>query len=114
MHKQVEMMHALGMALIVVFCGLVLVFPAKVQAQSKVAAEEAVSYNVNGSMADNLKSLTGKRVVVTLDSGKSFGGIVKAVGDHLVHLEKLEGKEFFDALILIEDIGAIDTRFRSN
>ena len=49
---------------------------------------------------------------MTLDSGKTFVGIVKEVGNHLMWLEKLEGKEFFDALIRINSITAIDTRFR--
>ena len=74
--------------------------------------EEKISYHVNASIADNLKSLMGKQVYVTLDSGKTFAGFVKAVGDHLLHLEKLHDKDYFDALIQIEIISAIDTRFR--
>jgi hypothetical protein len=34
------------------------------------------------------------------------------VGDHFVHLEKLAGREFFDVLIRIEDISAVEARFR--
>jgi small nuclear ribonucleoprotein (snRNP)-like protein len=83
-----------------------------VGAQSNVVAIEGINYNVDSSLADNLKSLSGKRVYVTLDSGKTFSGTIKGVGNHLVHLEKLDGKEFFDALIRIESISAIDTRFR--
>jgi len=71
-----------------------------------------VSYNVNASLPDNLKSLVGKKVYVSLDSGTTFAGTVKQVGEHLLHLEKLDGKDFFDALIRLEDIAAIDTRFR--
>ena len=101
-------------SLFVLFCGFMLAFGSRVQAQPKVVGVEGVNYNVNASMADNLKSLTGKRVVVTLNSGKAFTGNVKEVGNHLVHLEKLEGKEYFDALIVIQDISAIDTRFRAD
>ena len=74
--------------------------------------EETIKYLVNASIADNLKSLLGKQVYVTLDSGKTFAGFVKEVGNHLLHLEKLQDKDYFDALIKIEDISAIDTRFR--
>ena len=74
--------------------------------------DEKISYHVNGSIADNLKSLSGKQVYVTLDSGKTFAGLVKEVGNHLLHLEKLQDKDYFDALIKIENISAIDTRFR--
>jgi len=73
---------------------------------------EEISYNVNSSLADNLKSLMGKKVYVSLDSGKTFAGFVKEIGKDLIHLEKLDGKDYFDALIKIENINAIDTRFR--
>jgi len=81
---------------------------------AKDAAEaEAVSYNVKAGMQDNLKSLTGKRIYVTLAAGNTMAGTVKDVGNNLLHLEKLDGKEYFDALIRIESISAIDTRFRN-
>jgi len=63
-------------------------------------------------MAENLKSFIGKTMYFTLDSGKVFIGSVKEVGNHLVHLEKLSGKEYYDALISIESIDAVDSRFR--
>jgi hypothetical protein len=113
MHKKAEMRRFLGLPGAMLLCGIVLFFPAWIQAQQpKVSVVEGVSYNVNGSVADNLKSCIGKKVSVTLNSGKGFTGTVKEVGNHLVHVEKLEGKEYFDALILIEHIEAIDTRFR--
>jgi hypothetical protein len=112
-HEETRMQF-LMISLVVLFCGLMLAFGSRVQAQPKVVGVEGVNYNANASMADNLKSLTGKRVVITLNSGKAFTGNVKDVGSHLVHLEKLEGKEYFDALILIQDISAIDTRFRAD
>ena len=74
--------------------------------------EENISYNVNSSLADNLNSFVGKKVYITLDSGKTFAGNVKDVGNQLMHLEKLENKDYFDALINIQNISAIDTRFR--
>jgi hypothetical protein len=73
---------------------------------------EGMQYNVNASLEDNLKSLVGKKVYVTLDSGKTFTGTVKEVGNHLMWLEKLDGKDFFDALIRINTITAIDAKFR--
>jgi hypothetical protein len=81
-------------------------------AKSNIVEMEGVSYNVNSSLKDNLKSLIGKHVYVTLKSGKAFAGIIKDVGEHLVHVEKIVGKDFFDALILLGDISAIDTKFR--
>lgn len=71
-----------------------------------------LNFEVNSSMFDNLKGLIGKQVHVTLSSGATFTGNVKAVSSELLHLEKLESKEFFDALVRIPEIEAIDTRFR--
>ncbi len=82
------------------------------KAEAGVIPLEGIKYDVNYSLEDNLKLFVGKRVYVTLDSGKTFIGVVKEVGNHLMWLEKLEGKEFFDALIRINSITAIDTRFR--
>jgi hypothetical protein len=81
-------------------------------AATNLVAVEGVGYDVNASLADNLTALLGKKVYVTLESGKTFTGFVKAVGNHLLHLEKLAGKDYFDALIQIDSIDAIDTRFR--
>lgn len=93
--------------------GMVFSFPASTHAaKPKIVAVPGISYNVNASMGDNLKGLNGKRVYVTLNSGKTFTGLIKKVGEHLVHIEKLVGKEYFDALVRIENISAIDTMFR--
>ena len=112
MMKKSKMVGFVGLALAILFTLTVFILPAEAEAKSEVVAIEGVSYNVNSSLADNLKSLVGKKVCVSLDSGKTLTGIVKKVGNHLIHLEKLEGKDFFDALLRIEDISAISTRFR--
>ena len=112
MMRKVKVLGSVGIVLALVFFVTVLTLPATAAAGAKVAAIEGMAYNVGASMQDNLKSLVGKKVYVTLDSGKSFGGIVKEVGNNLVHLEKLDGKDFFDALIRIEDISAVDAKFR--
>jgi hypothetical protein len=101
-----------GIALVILFCGTLLAVPADAIAKQKIVAIEGANYNVSASLADNLKSFVGKKISLTLDSGKSFVGFVKEVGNHLVHLEKLDGKEYFDALIRIESISGIDARFR--
>ena len=113
MIKKIKGINSLtGIALVILFCGTLLAAPAKADAKQNIVAIEGAKYNVSASLADNLKSFVGKKVSVTLDSGKSFVGFVKEVGNHLVHLEKLDGKEYFDALIRIDSISAIDARFR--
>ena len=92
--------------------GLLGACPVVVHAGQPMVAVEGASFTINASMSQNLKSFIGKKINVTLDSGNVVSGIVKDVGDHLLHLEKLDGKEFYDALSRIEDIGAFDSRFR--
>jgi small nuclear ribonucleoprotein (snRNP)-like protein len=90
---------------------LFLAVSAELSAQATVVVQ-GVSYNVAGSLKDNLKSLTGKDIFINLRSGKIYQGYVKSVGDHFVHVEKIAGKDFYDALIRIEDISAIEAKFR--
>jgi len=79
---------------------------------AEVVPIEGAAYNVQLSMGDNLKFFIGKKITATLASGSSFSGKVKEVGDHFLHIEKLDGKDFFDALIKIDSIVAIDAKFR--
>ena len=113
MIKNSKTFDLIGLALILVCYVTILLLPIQAEAESKVVDIEGVSYNVNHTLEDNLKTFIGKKVSVTLDSGTTFSGFVKEVGTHLIHLEKLDGKEYFDALLRIEDISAIDTRFRN-
>jgi hypothetical protein len=91
-------------------CLLSLLASGELFAQGSAPAE--AGYNVAASLKDNLSAFTGKDVYVSLRSGKVYQGYVKAVGENFVHLEKIAGKEYFDALIRIRDISAIEARFR--
>ncbi|MBW1860149.1 MAG: hypothetical protein JRI70_08775 [Deltaproteobacteria bacterium] len=112
MMKRTKMLGSVGIVLAIVFSVAVLTIPSEAAAAAKVSAVEGMRYSVAASLQDNLKSLVGKKVYLTLDSGKTFAGLVKEVGNNFVHLEKLDGKDFFDALIRIEDISAVDAKFR--
>ena len=107
-----RMIVSTGVLLTALVLAMVFSFPSNVGAKTKVVEIEGMSYNAESSMADNLKALTGKKVYVSLGSGQTLAGSVKSVGSHLMHLEKIEGKDYFDALIRIDSIVAIDTRFR--
>ena len=113
MREKAKILSSLGITVAVLFLVVYFTLPKEAVAKSKVVAIEGMSYNVNSSMLDNLKSLVGKKVSVTTVSGKTFTGFVKKVGTHLVHLEKLEGKDYFDALVRIENISAIEAMFRN-
>ena len=110
MRNKARVLSATGIAVAILATVVFLTLPAETGA--KTVAVEGMAYDVNASLVDNLKPLVGKQVTVTLQAGGSFKGVVKVVGKHLLHLEKLEGREYFDALISMENIIAIDARFR--
>ena len=112
MMKKSKMACSVGLVMAILFNVTIFMPSLEVAAKANVVLIEGVSYNVNFSLQDNLKSLIGKKVYVTLNSGQTFAGFIKEVGDHFLHLEKLDGKSYFDALLRIEDISAIDTKFR--
>jgi hypothetical protein len=78
----------------------------------KATAVEGASFDTCFPLKDNLKTFLGKDVHLLLRSGQTVQGYIKSVGDHFVHLERLAGKDFYDALVRIEDVSAIEARFR--
>jgi len=80
--------------------------------QAAAAAKEYIQLNSGITLADNLVALKGRIVTVTLSSGHSMTGTVKEVKDNLLHLEKISQKDFYDALIRVDLVSAIETRVR--
>ncbi len=104
------MLGSVRVVLVILFSAMFLTHPVKAAAQ--VVAQEGVKFEVSQSMKDNLKMFIGKNMYISLKSGKTYQGILKSVGDHLIHLEKISERNFFDALIRIDDISAIEAQFR--
>lgn len=64
------------------------------------------------SIRSNLERHAGKQVTVRLVSGEEFTGTVAAVGSSEVHLARLERRDFYDAVIRIDQIAAVIVRMR--
>ena len=79
-----------------------------------------VAYAQDGKLevrsADTVKSVlerqVGKRVSVVLGTGTELSGVVSSVGDKVVHLSELSGREFFDAVVSLEHVRAVVLRVR--
>ncbi len=54
------------------------------------------------------------RVRLHLRSGQSLEGKVSALADHNVVIAALTGREFYDAVVRIGDISAIEVRARNS
>ncbi len=74
--------------------------------------KEAAGFDVNTSMMENLVRLKGKSLTLTLSSGQTITGIVSEVKGNLLHIAKLSQKEFYDALVAIDHIAAVETKVR--
>ncbi len=81
---------------------------------SVISAQQitAVQFNSSLSLADNLVVFKGKTITITLASGRTITGVVKTVETNLLHLEKISQKEFYDAIIPLDRIEAIEARVR--
>ncbi len=72
----------------------------------------AVQLNTDITLDANLLALKGKMITVALSSGLSISGVVHDVKNGLLHLEKLSQKEFYDAIIVVSKISAVEVRVR--
>ena len=80
--------------------------------QAAGESKEYLQFNAGITLTGNLTVFKGKTVTVILKSGQSMTGIVKEVKTNLLHLEKISRKEFYDALIIVDHISAIEARAR--
>ncbi len=109
--KRTDQITSVAVVAVVLFAARFAIYPAAAQARSAVAVEGA-KFETASSIKDNLKTYIGKDIVIHLRSGKTIQGYLKSVGDHLLHVEKLSGRDFYDALVRIEDITAIEAKFK--
>jgi hypothetical protein len=77
------------------------------------AGDLPVNVKESSQIKDVLKDQMGKRVTVKTDSGEAMEGQVVMVGDQLVRLGKLSGKDFFDAFIKIDRISSVIVKARN-
>ena len=79
---------------------------------SMVAQEGTFQVANDDSIASVLEKQVGQRVTVILSSGTEITGIVRSVGEEVVHLSELSGKEFYDAVVSLDEIAAVTIRVR--
>ena len=79
-----------------------------------VAAMAESPLNAKATMRDNLSVLMAskKPVVVILKNGTSYRATIGSVGDHFAVLTEPSQKEYFDVLVAIDDITALEARAR--
>ncbi len=70
-------------------------------------AQSKVGFEPGDTAATVLKRQAGQRIELRMKSGEKIGGKVEAVGQLTVHLSGLTGQEFFDAVVVLDDISAV-------
>lgn len=81
-------------------------------AQAPAEKPQPAPLSVLEGLQPNLARRVGAKVELVLTSGQSLTGTVTAVGAATVHLGALEGREFYDALIRVDQIAAVVVRAR--
>lgn len=79
------------------------------------AAAEEPKYELKSAavtIKDVLSENTGKRVIIRMETGENIEGTVTKVGELVVHITKLSGKDFYDAVVRIDRISAVIFKVR--
>ena len=64
------------------------------------------------SMKDVLERLVGSRVEITMRAGATLSGKLTMVGNDVAVLSELTRKEFYDSVVSIGDVVAVEIRVR--
>lgn len=79
-------------------------------AAAQVGAAQELRIGANDTMQTVIAAQKGKRVTVRVRSGQDLTGTVREVSGRLVHLGAISGREFFDAVVSLESIDAVQVR----
>jgi hypothetical protein len=80
---------------------------------SSAEEKEGLTVKPDDTVKSVLERSVGQTVGLRVGAGEEIRGKVARVGDEVVHLSELAGREFFDAVVPIESIDAVIVRARS-
>ena len=92
--------------------GLLIIVAGFILWQGGAVAEEKSEFNPYVGIKENFLVNVGKRISVRTESGETIEGSIARVGDHLVHISKLSGKDFYDAIVRMDKIESFSFRAR--
>ena len=92
---------------------LLLTAPAGLAQEPVAGQEKKMMFEEQDGMATVLKRLEGKPVRLRLaGSGEEVLGKLHKVGKERAHLTDLSGREFFDAVVRIDQVSAVSVQVR--
>ncbi|MRR11801.1 hypothetical protein EG835_04890 [bacterium] len=102
--------NALGLGIAAVLLAMA---PVGLGQEPGAGQEKKMVFEEQDSMATVLKRLEGKAVRLRLaGSGEEVLGKLQKVGKELAHLSDLSGREFFDAVVRIDQVSAVAVQVR--
>lgn len=82
--------------------------------EAPAGQEKKMVVEAQDSMASVLKKLEGKTVRIRLAGGADeVVGKLESVGKELAHLSSLQGREFFDAFVRVDQVAAVAVQVRT-
>jgi hypothetical protein len=76
-------------------------------------AENTIDLQPNDTIQSVLQRQIGQPVELRMKSGEKLGGKLEKLNDKMVHLTQLTGAEYFDAVVAMENIGAVVVRAKA-
>jgi len=73
-------------------------------------AQGKVDFQLSDTVKTVLERQVGQKVELRLDGGEKIAGKVEKVGEKTVHLSAVAGQEFFDAVVVLEEVTAVLVR----
>lgn len=89
---------------------LVLVTTFAVLTAQSALAGPGLGYQPADSVKTALERQAGQQVELRLKSGEKIGGKVDKVGEKTVYITSITGQEFFEALVVLDDVSAVVVR----
>ncbi|MHC5036246.1 MAG: LSm family protein [Planctomycetota bacterium] len=69
--------------------------------------------NTTDTLSSFFEKNVGERVSVELHSGGSIEGKIESAGQFLIHISRISGKEYYDALVNPDGVEAVIFKARS-
>jgi hypothetical protein len=78
-----------------------------------LAQEEKFEFHPSATLNEILQKYVGKDVYLLLSSGRELHGRLEKAGANVVHLSKISGRDFYDAVVQTNQIEGFEFRARS-
>jgi hypothetical protein len=82
-------------------------------ASATAFAQTKIELQPSDTVQTILEKQVGQTVELRMKSGEKIGGKLEKLNDKLAHLSQLSGAEYFDGVVVIDDIAAIVVRAKA-